>query len=324
MRIFLSYSSPDRPVAEPIALALQARGHDVFFDREDLEGGEDFDAVILSRIRSANLVIFLISPQSVREGAYTHTELRFAREKWNHPGKHVLPVIIAPTPLEQVPAYLKSVNLFQPEGNVAAEVAAHVSRMKASLWPRYVTGGAAALAALAIIAFIVLRPEPEPGFTQQIEARDFVSRYIYPDDAVERTEYTLDPDFEITGEPDSLLGVTRIVYGSISDTAAAMSIMIRFKNVTPAPLNLDFNHRFFKLYDDQRREGELLYFCCESDAELLAPDDELVMQLIFAGHRDWTGKEVRAHRIVFHIQGLLPLVSGTWSVPALATAADPP
>jgi hypothetical protein len=61
MEIFLSYSSKDRTKAEEIALALQAQGHGVFFDKDDLSGGEDFHAVIREHIANADLFIFKIS-----------------------------------------------------------------------------------------------------------------------------------------------------------------------------------------------------------------------------------------------------------------------
>jgi len=87
MNIFLSYSSKNRPKAEEIALALQAEGHEVFFDKDDLWGGEDFNAVIRRQIADADLFLFLISPDSVRQGAYSLSELRLAREKWPSPKK---------------------------------------------------------------------------------------------------------------------------------------------------------------------------------------------------------------------------------------------
>ncbi|MGZ5126027.1 MAG: toll/interleukin-1 receptor domain-containing protein, partial [Burkholderiales bacterium] len=49
MKIFLSYSSKDRTLAEPVYLALRAEQHAVFFDRTDLPPGEEYDA----RIREA-------------------------------------------------------------------------------------------------------------------------------------------------------------------------------------------------------------------------------------------------------------------------------
>ncbi len=82
MKIFLSYSSTNRTKAEEIALALQTQGHEVFFDKDDLSGGEDFNAVIRTRIANADLFVFLISPDFVRQGAYSLSELRLARE--NH------------------------------------------------------------------------------------------------------------------------------------------------------------------------------------------------------------------------------------------------
>jgi hypothetical protein len=145
-------------VAEAIALALQGDGHDVFFDREDLEGGEDYNELIRSHVSSAELFIFLVSPESVREGAYARSELRFAREKWNHPQKRVLPVLIAPTPFEHVPPYLKSVTIFQPEGNVAAEAAAHVSQIKRLVRPRHLALAVAVLVVAALIGFQLWNP----------------------------------------------------------------------------------------------------------------------------------------------------------------------
>ncbi|MGZ5227201.1 MAG: toll/interleukin-1 receptor domain-containing protein, partial [Burkholderiales bacterium] len=75
MKIFLSYSSKDRTLAEPVYLALRAEQHAVFFDRTDLPPGEEYDARIREAIEDSDLLIFLISPDSLRAGAYTLTEL---------------------------------------------------------------------------------------------------------------------------------------------------------------------------------------------------------------------------------------------------------
>jgi hypothetical protein len=132
MKIFLSYSSKNRTKAEEIALSLQAEGHEVFFDKDDLSGGEDFNAVIRTRIVNADLFVFLISPDAVRQGAYSLSELRLAREKWTSPKKHILPVLLEPTDMETIPAYLKGVTIFEPQGNAAAEIAAHLIYFKIS------------------------------------------------------------------------------------------------------------------------------------------------------------------------------------------------
>lgn len=39
MKIFLSYASQDRALAEELQLAMAGEGHDVFFDRQSLPAG---------------------------------------------------------------------------------------------------------------------------------------------------------------------------------------------------------------------------------------------------------------------------------------------
>jgi len=147
MKIFLSYAAEDRMVAEEIALALQGQGHKVFFDKASLSASEDFHSTIKDEILHADRFLFLISPDSLKHGKYALTELRLAREKWSHPKEHVVPVLLRDTNIEDVPAYLRSVTVFEPQGNVAAEIAALVNSSR----PRRVTW-----IATAIIATLVL------------------------------------------------------------------------------------------------------------------------------------------------------------------------
>lgn len=130
MHIFLSYSSNDRDVADRIHLSLVAQQHDVFFDREDLTPGLEYDNRIAQEIQRTDLFIFLISPESVRSGRYTLNELGMAQRRWAHPSERVLPVMVHPTPMDQIPPYLKAVTIMQPTGDIPAEVADHVRRMK--------------------------------------------------------------------------------------------------------------------------------------------------------------------------------------------------
>lgn len=124
MKIFLSYSSPDRDVAEEVQLALLGEGHEVFFDKDSLPAGGTYHGRIEEAIRLADLLIFLISPQSLAPGSYALTELKLARTKWRHPKDRVLPVRLGSTPWDAIPPYLKSVTILEPLGSVAAEVLA--------------------------------------------------------------------------------------------------------------------------------------------------------------------------------------------------------
>jgi len=122
MRIFLSYASEDRDVAERVHLALISSGYETFFDRADLPPGDDFNTRIRAAIADSDALVFLISPQSVAQGSYALTELKFARAKWRHPKRRVLPVIVRATEWRSIPSYLTAVTVLEPEGDVAAEI----------------------------------------------------------------------------------------------------------------------------------------------------------------------------------------------------------
>ncbi|MGE3227971.1 MAG: toll/interleukin-1 receptor domain-containing protein [Hyphomicrobium sp.] len=130
MRIFLSYATEQKGVAEPIAFSLRSRGHHVFLDKDDLPAGRTFDDQIQKAVESSDVMIFLVSPTSVAKGRYTRTELEFARAAWRHPTNRVLPVMIEPTPIEDIPAFLKGVTMLEPQGNVTAEVASALERLR--------------------------------------------------------------------------------------------------------------------------------------------------------------------------------------------------
>jgi hypothetical protein len=129
MHIFISYASEYRAVADRIAIGLRQEGHDVFFDRDQLPPGNSYDARIRDAIQQCNLLIFLISPESVAKSSYALTELGFAREKWKDPARRIVPVLVAKTNIEKVPAYLRAVSILAPEGDLVAEVLGTVARI---------------------------------------------------------------------------------------------------------------------------------------------------------------------------------------------------
>ena len=131
MRIFLSHPSTHQDLAEQLSVSLAGEGHTVFYDRTSLAPGQEFDRQIREEIERSDLFVFLVSAESVSRGRYTLTELKLARKKWPHPGGHVLPVLVEPTEMSTIPPYLRAVTLLAPEGNLAAEVLAHVVAMPA-------------------------------------------------------------------------------------------------------------------------------------------------------------------------------------------------
>ncbi len=130
MRVFISYSSRYRDICERLQLALEADGrHQVFVDRSELEAGKPFDETLRKGIQNCDLLLFLLSPESVAPGSYALAELNLAKARWRHPGGRVLPVKVAPTPLDAIPAYLRAVTILEPQGDVVAETVAAVDAL---------------------------------------------------------------------------------------------------------------------------------------------------------------------------------------------------
>ena len=155
MKIFISYASEERPVADALAVRLRTEGHTVFLDKDNLPEGEGYDARIRAAIAACDLYLFLVSPLSIQPGRYTMTELKFAREQFQNPKGHVLPVMTKPTPFGDIPPYLSAVTLLQPQGNLVAETVAEVDRMVATgTRNRWLRIGAGVMAAALLLAGI--------------------------------------------------------------------------------------------------------------------------------------------------------------------------
>ena len=129
MNIFLSYPSARRDTAVRLKLALEAEHHEVFFDRDDLGAGQAYHQAIRDALQAADLFIFLVSPDSVKPGSYTLAELGQAEARWRRPAGHVLPVVVAATPMADIPPYLLAVTLLEPRGEPVAETLQAVARL---------------------------------------------------------------------------------------------------------------------------------------------------------------------------------------------------
>ena len=126
MKAFISFASPDRPIAEEIQLALLGAEHEVFFDAASLPAGSDYNSRIREALAECDVFIYLLSPDSVGDGRYAHTELKLVKAKWPKPWGFVLPVRIRPVEYDKIDPYLAAVTILEPRGNIAAEVAAAI------------------------------------------------------------------------------------------------------------------------------------------------------------------------------------------------------
>ncbi|MFN5997826.1 MAG: toll/interleukin-1 receptor domain-containing protein [Paracoccaceae bacterium] len=129
MKVFLAHASSDVRESDGIAVGLRQNGHKVFFADDDLPAGGNYDERIKRAIEDSDLFLFAVSPDSVADGRFTRSELRFAREKWPDPTGRILPVMVKPTPMAAIPPYLARVTVLKPEGDLVTEVLSEVARI---------------------------------------------------------------------------------------------------------------------------------------------------------------------------------------------------
>jgi len=129
MKIFVSYPRSHAEIASDLVARLRADGHEVFLDASSLPPGESYDTQIRDSIHQSELFISLFAGDSLRNGTYSRTEIKFAAEKWPNPSNNVLPVALDAEAMEHIPSYLKSVTVMRPEGQAVADIVAEVGRI---------------------------------------------------------------------------------------------------------------------------------------------------------------------------------------------------
>jgi len=75
MKIFISYATEDKDVAEQIHFALEDAGYETFFDREHIKPSEAFRNRIIDEIKQSDIFVFVISYDSVKAGKFTLEEV---------------------------------------------------------------------------------------------------------------------------------------------------------------------------------------------------------------------------------------------------------
>ncbi|MEO0425037.1 MAG: toll/interleukin-1 receptor domain-containing protein [Pseudomonadota bacterium] len=122
VRIFISYASSDRAIAEELYHALVQQGHRVFIDSIDLRAGDAYHAELKAQVASADRMLVLISDAALDPSRYTLTELGYAQERWPDPTGRVLPIAISDYDPSRLPPYLRSITVLEPKGNAIAAV----------------------------------------------------------------------------------------------------------------------------------------------------------------------------------------------------------
>ena len=101
-QLFLSYSREDRPVVEALAADLRASGYTPYFD-EELVGGQDWWAELLTRIEDARAFVPVLTPGFL-DSTPCQLEAAYAAAL----GKPFLPVSVEPVPPQLCPEAISS------------------------------------------------------------------------------------------------------------------------------------------------------------------------------------------------------------------------
>ena len=100
--VFLSYASQDAEAVQGIAVALRAAGLEVWFDRNELRGGDAWDAKIRQQIRECALFVPVISTATqARAEGYFRLEWKLAVDRSHlmaDDAPFLLPLVIDETP----------------------------------------------------------------------------------------------------------------------------------------------------------------------------------------------------------------------------------
>ncbi len=100
--VFLSYASQDADAARRICESLRAAGIEVWFDQNELRGGDAWDASIRKQIKECALFVPIISASTnARSEGYFRLEWRLAVERLHQMAddqSYLLPVLIDDTP----------------------------------------------------------------------------------------------------------------------------------------------------------------------------------------------------------------------------------
>jgi hypothetical protein len=185
MRIFLSYASEERPLAERVCRVLETEGHEVFFDRDDLGGGDAFGERIRTAIESSQVLVYLISHHSVASHSYALTELAIAATLAKKQRPAILPVRLDDTPIDAVPPTLRAYTILEPQGDAPAEIALAVDRIRKQRQAAAMRLAAVAAGVVLVVAGALAftwrsaaaptpepKPEPRPPQPEAVTPRD--------------------------------------------------------------------------------------------------------------------------------------------------------
>ncbi|MEM7795049.1 MAG: TIR domain-containing protein [Cyanobacteria bacterium P01_C01_bin.118] len=116
-QVFLSYAEEeDKLEMEKIRQSLQRHGFTVWTNKTDIQTSEDFKQAINRGIEQADNLVYLLSSASLKSH-YCQQELSYALSL----NKRVVPILVKPTPTEQISASLRNLQYIDLTDNQGEE-----------------------------------------------------------------------------------------------------------------------------------------------------------------------------------------------------------
>jgi len=122
MNIFISFAKEQKEIADKLATTLNSQGHKVLYVIKNFpNASSDLDRV-RKAIEKAQLFIFLVSPESIKKGSSTLSELSIARHRWRTPKDKVMAIMASSVELSTLPQFLQTLDVIKPAGELVSEV----------------------------------------------------------------------------------------------------------------------------------------------------------------------------------------------------------
>jgi hypothetical protein len=93
-QVFMSYSRNDSGLVDSLYTALENNGFDIWLDRADIHGGEDWREAVSLAIRACTCMIAVLSPSSL-SSKHVKSEILIADDH----EKKIIPIVAQPCPL---------------------------------------------------------------------------------------------------------------------------------------------------------------------------------------------------------------------------------
>lgn len=119
LRVFLSYSSMDKPIVQNLVVSLTKLNIDIWFDEQNILPGQDWDFEIKEGVRNSDVVIVCLSQNSIMKAGYIQKEINTALDIADEQPEgsiFIIPLKLEPCKIPRRLGRWQWVNYFEEEG----------------------------------------------------------------------------------------------------------------------------------------------------------------------------------------------------------------